>query len=359
MTQNIRWKEQLNEILERFNENHASQSKVISHSTRQARSQGLHRAFSLLRELGFKPEPGNLAGRHVTALVAYWAAQPEPPGLEPEMPATIRRLARPHSAAYIQQQLSFLRVYAAWIGKPGLVRSAEHYVTDPKVVRRGYAALEDKGWESHGVPVEPLLARVSALDAHVGGQLRMMIAFGLRRKEAVMFCPHLAEVPAYALPARQHALENYVAFLRVHRGTKGGRLRYAAVRTEHQRQALEIARSLVRHEGAHIGHPGLSLKQSLDLFSNVVRAVGLTKNELGVTPHGLRHQFAGDLYFEIAHVQPPVRGGDPFPDRVVMEEAYRQVAQQLGHNRPHISSAYLGSPVSARGPASECLEALP
>lgn len=358
MTQNIRWKEQLNEILERHNGNHASQCKVISHSTRQARSQGLHRAFTLLRELGFKPEPGNLAGRHVTALVAYWAAQPEPPGLEPEMPATIARLQRPHSAAYIQQQLSFLRVYAAWIGKPGLVRAAEHYVNDPKVVRRSYAALEDKGWEGHGVPVEPLLERVSTLDARVGVQLRLMIAFGLRRKEAVMFCPHLAEVPAYALPERQRA-ERYVAFLRIHRGTKGGRLRYAAVRTEGQRQALEAARTLARHDGDHIGHPGLTLKQSLDLFSNAVRAVGLTKKDLGVTPHGLRHQFAGDLFFEIAHAQPPVRGGEAFPDRATMEDAYRQVARQLGHNRPHISSAYLGSPVAGRGQEAELLEALP
>lgn len=173
-----------------------------------------------------------------------------------------------------------------------------------------------------------------------------------------MFCPHLAEVPAYALPERQRA-ERYVAFLRVHRGTKGGRLRYAAVRTEGQRLALEAARALARHDGGHIGHPGLTLKQSLDLFSNVVRAVGLTKKDLGVTPHGLRHQFAGDLFFEIAHVEPPVRGGEAsFPDRAMMEDAYRQVAQQLGHNRPHISSAYLGSPVAGRGQVEERLEAL-
>jgi integrase len=136
--------------------------------------------------------------------------------------------------------------------------------------------------------------------------------------------------------------------LRIKRGTKGGRLRYAAVRTAQQRQALARARCLARQDWGHIGHPGLSLKQSLDLFSNVVRSVGLTKNDLGVTPHGLRHQFAGDLYFDITQVQPPVRGGELFIDREVMADAYRQVAEQLGHCRKQISNAYLGSPVGRR-----------
>ncbi|WP_395398818.1 hypothetical protein ACHMW6_18610 [Pseudoduganella sp. UC29_106] len=75
-----------------------------------------------------------------------------------------------------------------------------------------------------------------------------------------------------------------------------------------------------------------------------MRQVGLTKKELGVTPHGLRHQFAGDLYFDIARVKAPVRGGEVVIDRAVMLDAYRQVARQLGHNRPQISNAYLGQP---------------
>jgi hypothetical protein len=61
----------------------------------------------------------------------------------------------------------------------------------------------------------------------------------------------------------------------------------------------------------------LSLKQPLDLFSNMVRAAGLTKDAMGITPHGLRHEFAGDLYFDIAEVMPPVRGGVCVVSRII------------------------------------------
>jgi len=171
-----------------------------------------------------------------------------------------------------------------------------------------------------------------------------MMAFGLRRKEAVMFCPRSAEFPAYAMPLNHPPCEWYLSFLRVKRGTKGGRLRYTAVRSEERRAALAEAERLVRGKGGHIGRPGLTLKQSLDLFSNVVRQVGLTKKELGVTPHGLRHQFAGDLYFDIARVKAPVKNGEALVDAAAMKDAYQQVARQLGHNRPQISNAYLGKP---------------
>lgn len=348
MAHNTQWRGQLDALLDAFNERHASVGKGISHSTREARSQGLYRMFALLRKLGFKPVPENLAERHVRALMAYWTAQQLPADVLLDMPMTIPRRAYPCSAAYIQQQMSFIRVFASWIGKPGLVRSAVSYVNDPALVRRAYGALIDKGWESHGVSVDEVIAAVDAVDSHVGGQLAMMIAFGLRRKEAVMFCPRAAEVPAYALPVQHPRSDHYISFLRIKRGTKGGRLRYAAVRTPQQRQALVRARCLARQDWRHIGHPGLSLKQSLDLFSNVVRSVGLTKNDLGVTPHGLRHQFAGDLYFDITQVQPPVRGGELIIDREVMADAYRQVAEQLGHHRPQISNAYLGSPAGRR-----------
>ena len=348
MTHNTQWREQLNSVLAAFNEWHASRNKGIAHSTRQARSQGLYRIFALLRQLGYKPSPENLSERHVRALMAYWTAQPVPADVAQDMPSILPRRGYPYSASYIQQQMSFLRTYASWIGKPGLVRSAGVYADDPQLVRRSYGALVDKGWVSHGIDIDEVIDCVDVLDSHVGCQLAMMVAFGLRRKEAVMFCPRAAEIPAHALPPQYERQGHYISFLRIRRGTKGGRLRYAAVRTAAQRLALERARRLARHEWGHIGHPGLSLKQSLDLFSNVVRSVGLTKNELGVTPHGLRHQFAGDLYFDIARVQPPVRGGHCMADYAVMEDAYRQVAEQLGHHRQQISNAYLGSPAGRR-----------
>eukprot|EP01034_Spumella_vulgaris_P026565 gene26565-33165_t len=210
-------------------------------------------------------------------------------------------------------------------------------------VTRQVEAEQDRTWEGHGVDADELVRRIEGLDRHVGLQLRLMMAFGMRRKEAVMFRPHVAEVPAYALPDGHPSAQRFVSFLRIQRGTKGGRLRYTAVRNDLQQQALDEARQLVRSHFGHVGHPGLSLKQALDRFSNVVRSVGISCNGLGVTAHGLRHEFANDLYFEIARVRAPVRGGDPALDPVVRLDAYRQVATQLGHNRPRISGAYLGA----------------
>lgn len=338
------WKGQLAEIIGRHNEMHASRNKVISHRTRDARSQALFRMFRQLRDLGYRVEPCNLGERHVAALMRFWSAHQH---------FTAMARQEPFSAAYIQQQLSILRVFAGWIGKPGLVRSAAAYVDDPGRVTRHGAARQDRSWYGHGVDAEELVSQVEATDRHVGVQLRLMMAFGMRRKEAVMFWPHVAEVPAYALPDGHPSAQRFVSFLRIRRGTKGGRLRYTAVRNDIQRRALEEARRIARQPYDHVGHPGLSLKQSLDRFSNVVRSVGITRAVLGVTAHGLRHEFANDLYFEIAQVRAPVRGGDPALDPTVRLDAYRQVAEQLGHHRPRISGAYLGAMTGEGGANDE------
>jgi hypothetical protein len=61
------------------------------------------------------------------------------------------------SPATIQRYLSHLRVFAQWIGKPGMVYPAEAYVDDPKLVRRHYAAQRDKGWSAAGVDLAEVL----------------------------------------------------------------------------------------------------------------------------------------------------------------------------------------------------------
>lgn len=66
----------------------------------------------------------------------------------------------PYSAAYIQQQLSFLRVFAAWVDKPGLVGCALDYVKDAALVRRSYCVKVDKSWAANGVDVMVMTQRV-------------------------------------------------------------------------------------------------------------------------------------------------------------------------------------------------------
>jgi integrase len=332
------WKGELKKIIDKHNGQHAKRDKVVSHSTRDARADFLFSFFRLLRRMGLAVMPRNLGERQIRLAVEYWTADPKFASYLKEHHINLEPLATPLSPAYIQQQLSFLRTFAGWIGKPGLVKSAKAYAP-ADLVTRALCATRDRTFSGNGVDKAAVLAEVAARDEYVGVQLEVLAAFGLRRKEAVSFCPHLAEVPAHALPGSAENV-SYVAFLRIKRGTKGGRVRYIAIRTEEQRVALAKAKALARHHG-HIGQPGLTLKQALRRFSDVMRAVGVTLRSLGVTAHGLRHEFAADLYFEIAEVQPPVRGG--VIDKHTMNAAYLEVARQLGHGRPHVSGAYLGA----------------
>ncbi len=348
MGNNRNWKRKLQAILDEHNYRHGVRHKSVSHSTASARAHALFRCFILLRHLGFTPDPKNLDGNHIKVLAQFWTADPV------LAPLCLRHGValpdRPYSAAYIQQQLSFLRVFASWIGKPGMVLAAERYVADPALVSRTYTASTDKSWAGNHVSADEAIAAVARIDEHVATQLNLMLHFGLRRKEAVMFCPHAALVPAHAIPASHPVSDQYVAFLRVKRGTKGGRLRFTAVRTDGQRRALELALRLAPYPSSHVGRPGLTLKQSLDRFDNVMRKAGISMKRLGVTPHGLRHQFAGDLFFDVTQLQAPVRGGGVLADPDVLKAAYLEVARQLGHNRPQISNAYLGSATHTRAP---------
>jgi len=105
----------------------------------------------------------------------------------------------------------------------------------------------------------------------------------------------------------------------------------------------------------------LSLKQSLKRFDNVMQKAGVTRKQLGVTAHGLRHQFAQEFHVELTDVRAPVRGGDVCADPETLKAALLEIARQLGHNRAQIVNAYCGSPaqpshsVSPSEPKKEAL----
>lgn len=345
MSSNANWKKELAEILQAHNGNHARKNKVVSYRTRELRRCGLYRCIGTLRQLGFEVGPRSLVPKHVQALMHYWTANPKHVEHYRKCGLKIKR----YSTSFIQQHLSFLRVLCLWIGKDGMIKSAASYVDDPALVSRQYAATDPHGWLDKGIDVAAVVAEVTRRNIYVGIQLALMLAFGLRRKEAVMFVPAHCMVPADALPL-DHANKRYLMFVRVKKGTKGGRLRFVAIRTEFQQQVLEQALQLAGQ--GHVGQPGLSLEQSLNLFSNTLRAAGVTMEKLGVTPHGTRHQFASDLFVDITDTTPPVAGGSRLaPD--ILQAAYLEVARQLGHNRTTISSAYLGSPHKPGSAASD------
>ncbi len=342
MSNNPNWKRQLQDKINEHNRQHGSKPKGVSNKTMHERAGSLFRSFTLLRRLGHQFDLNNLAGRHIQMLVDYWTGNARI--ADRCRQRGVAMLERPHSTAYIEQQLSFLRVYGdTWIGKPGMVHPLADYVEDPARFKRSYAAKEDRSWEGNAVEFKRVVETVAAIDSRVAAELALLLAFGLRRKEAVMFMPHSAVVSAESVPTSQHASDRYAVFLRVQRGTKGGRLRFVAIRNDDQRSALELALQFAPRPSSHVGHPGLSLKQSLKRFDNVMQKAGITKRRLGVTAHGLRHQFAHEFHVELTGVQAPIRGGDVCADPHALKVALQEIAHQLGHNRPQISRAYVGS----------------
>jgi integrase len=160
----------------------------------------------------------------------------------------------------------------------------------------------------------------------------------------VMIQPRLAERPAGEGSTQSTGLGGFLA---VKRGTKGGRLRLVPIDSSAKRHALDAAKALVRSETAFLADPARTLVQNLNRLTNAMKKFGVTQEVLGVTPHGLRHEYAGDRYEAFAGVSPPVRGGGS-TDRASDATARLQVAEELGHSRRQISSAYLGSSVVMR-----------
>lgn len=72
--------------------------------------------------------------------------------------------------------------------------------------------------------------------------------------------------------------------------------------------------------------------------------LGLTKEGLGVTAHGLRHQYAQNRYVKLVGVITPIQGGDPaLIDRDTHIHACYDVMQHLGHSRVDVAASYYGS----------------
>ena len=169
------------------------------------------------------------------------------------------------------------------------------------------------------------------LDKYVGHQLLLIREFGLRRKEAVCFRPHIC-----------FDRDNQV--VQVYQGTKGGRYRVLPVRTESQREALEACCKLAKRHSDHIGDPDRTLEQNLRRFQYVLEQLGATRDKLGITAHGLRHEYANNRYQDLTGEKSPLQGGSA--EVFVQDEtkaARRKIAEELGHSRLRVTTAYYGS----------------
>jgi integrase len=233
------------------------------------------------------------------------------------------------SASYLASQNSALRRLATWLGKPDAVPRLCDLVDDPRVYRRSYSALTSKNWETMGIDIDKVFADMDALCPITGLQLRLILVNGLRAREAMMFKPAEADKGDSLL---------------VTGGTKGGRTRTIPVDNPVQRDILERCKAVAKGNarGLVTPRPGKSVRSNLDHFYYLLKKIGVTKKQLGVTPHGLRHTYAARKYEEATGMKSPVDGGGEV-SREADHIARLTISQLLGHSRKTITSAYLGT----------------
>ena len=150
----------------------------------------------------------------------------------------------------------------------------------------------------------------------------------MRPKEARHFRPHGAVIPRAAAIARDaDAFPEHDTFLRISHGTKGGRPRDVPITSDAQRDLLSRVTEAVA-SGMYVGRPGCTSTQNSTRFYYVIRKFGISKDQLGVVAHGLRHQHANDEYENAAGAPSRVRGGAMRP--ALDAEARQRTARLLG-----------------------------
>lgn len=329
-------------ILKARNGGHQSKPKGVSHKTMAERSRFCFWLFEFLRQQppGYKLDPRSFSGRHVALVTGHWLAEAQAGRLSP---------------ATLQTYFSFLKTFTTWIDKPKLLRPIERYFPDPALYRRSLASEEDKSWRARGVAVGRVIDEIAVYEPRAAASLRLMQAFQLRFKESVMFRPHRdvvdASQAAAIAPTRSPTdLAEAGHHLLIHRGTKGGRPRLFPVDTADRQAAIAQARQVVTATEESLGGPTLSLVQAMRRLRYCMERFGVTRADLGVVPHGLRHQGAADDYEALTGQAPPVAGGQPV-DRATDMAARQRIASRLGHNRTAITSMYLGQSVSHNPPS--------
>jgi integrase len=290
--------------------------KVASERTFTARKESLLASFRQLIALGYRLQcPKNITEKHVQALMCYWL------------------YTKKSKAKTIESSLSNLRLFADWIGKTGMIKSKYDYVKleDRSLLRVESAARASKSWSGNNVNLEEIFQRVDQQDERFGLILRVQIAFGLRREEALKCKPHLQDLNDY---------------FRIEQGQgKGGKVRAIPTINSSQIELLkQIKMKVGRFEslGWQYTKDGkiASLKQNLKRYDNLMKACGITKAELGVTGHGLRAQFSENNALSNGLIPPSLGGKKNQMSKQQRKTITEILSEAMGHHRTVVMSAY-------------------
>jgi len=285
--------------------------KPVSIDRQRERLNHVLSSFETIRAGGFQiADPFALRQKHVQYLVRNWIET----GI---------------SLGHMQNQLTALRGLCEWMGKKDLVRSLHTYESAPEICSRSGIATEDKSWESKGIDVEAVIASITKSDNHVGMTLRLCAAFALRRKEGSMLRPARVSPGVLKVPVKE--------------GTKGGRYREVEIEFLWQYDLLAEAAAIAHPEKGSLIPPGYTPEQWRRRFYYILQKHGITKKELGVTTHGLRHGFTHALYERMTGVPAPIKGLPLRPDAQAHKRATAKIVEVAGHSRVSKSNAYLST----------------
>ncbi|WP_159597302.1 phage integrase N-terminal domain-containing protein [Hydrogenophaga sp. BPS33] len=271
-----------------------------------------------------------LGRKHVLALIKRWMAEGQ-------------------SYQNIQNKVSTLRTFTTMMGKPSMIpRNADYFDwleragVDLLERRKSKVALEPKTWTAKNVDPMGVIGKMRAEHPVVALCLEAMLAFGLRTREAT----HLEPIGG-DLGDTLHIREGGRG------GAKGGKSRTVPLSEDvalriWQRDVLERAKVLARHHRQlKLAVPGKDYPKMLRHFYYVCEKYGVTRDGLGVLPHGLRHMYAGRRHLELTGLPPPVEGTVPMAvyraNADLVREGAQRLSLEMGHVRPTITGAYNGS----------------
>lgn len=309
------WQQKVNAVFE----SHASKrvnGKKASDRTQEMTHDVVFASFRRLHMLGHKIQnPNNLGEKHIEILVHdWWYTQKK-------------------SQKTIQNDLSRLRVFCRWLGKPGMIGKVKKYLPDvsPNLLVVNAAATKSKSWVGNGLDMLAELARIDSRNWQLGLMLRMELAFGLRREEVLKCDPHSQDCGQYfaVLPGQG----------------KSGRDRNIPNMSEAQRKILDFVKEKAPKnaplgwEYMRSGEPA-SLKQNIVRYNNLMRALGFTKKDKGVTGHGLRAQFSENHALLNGIIPPSLGGTKCQKNKADMKTKMKQISEALGHHRIGVMAAY-------------------
>jgi len=274
-------------------------SRDGAYSTQGDRFNILRLCASELNKLGFRHmRATSLKSKHIDALLEHWKG-------------------RELSSGTIKNRMAALRWWAEKINRQNIIPKDN---TALGIEKRTYVNQDNKAKILEHEKLD------NVTDLYIKMSLKLQTAFGLRREECIKFNV------SYADQGDHIQLKSS--------WTKGGKARTVPVRTEMQRQLLNELHAFTK-KGSLIP-PERTYIQQRHIYDGQCKQAGLSNM------HGLRHQYAQELYEELTGWQCPKAGGQKQKtltreQRETDQDARQVISRELGHERIEVVAIYIGT----------------